>query len=171
MSTSLESSTLPIFQQHRHAVYGWAFRVLGDHHAALDVSQDVFLKWVEQVQIVEPDNPRAWLRRVTMNLAIDAYRRRKPTTSIAKVASKSDGVVVGASEQEELRGAVANAMAELSEQQRAVLVAKVYDGQTFAAIASELDLAIPTVKTHYLRALGAVRDRLARLWDPKGDES
>lgn len=171
MNTTLESSAPMIFQQHRRAVYGWAYRVLGDHHTALDVSQDVFMKWVEQVQIVEPTNPRAWMRRVTMNLAIDAYRRRRPTVSISQAVTRMDDAGGRASEQEELRKAVADAMVELSEQQRVVLMAKVYDEQTFAVIADEMDLAIPTVKTHYVRALGAVRDRLARRWDPKGDES
>ena len=47
-----------------------------------------------------------------------------------------------------------------------MLIAKVYDGLTFAQIAAELKLAVPTVKTHYLRALSAVRDRLTRRWAP-----
>jgi DNA-directed RNA polymerase specialized sigma24 family protein len=40
----------------------------------------------------------------------------------------------------------------------------VYDEMTFAEIAAELSVAISTVKTHYLRAVQAVRDRLRPRW-------
>ncbi|GAF95160.1 unnamed protein product, partial [marine sediment metagenome] len=52
----------------------------------------------------------------------------------------------------------------LSDVQRSVIVAKVYDDMTFAQVAEELGLAVSTVKTHYLRAVGTVRDRLKRRW-------
>jgi RNA polymerase sigma factor (sigma-70 family) len=51
-------------------------------------------------------------------------------------------------------------MATLSERQRSVLLAKVFDGMTFAEIGREMGLSTPTVKTHYLRALRAMRDGL-----------
>jgi DNA-directed RNA polymerase specialized sigma24 family protein len=41
-----------------------------------------------------------------------------------------------------------------------VLIAKVYDQETFAEIAESMDLAVPTVKTHYVRALRAMRRSL-----------
>ena len=67
-------------------------------------------------------------------------------------------------DREVLRDDIAGALDRLSELQRGVLVAKVYDEMTFAEIATELDLALSTVKTHYLRAVRAVRDRLQRRW-------
>ena len=72
-------------------------------------------------------------------------------------------------ERDELRAAIARAMGDLTDMQRSVLTAKVHDGLTFAQIAAEHDLAVPTVKTHYLRALRAVRDRLQGEWDDRSD--
>ena len=63
-----------------------------------------------------------------------------------------------------LRAEIAAALDGLTEAQRSVLVAKVYDGQTFARIAEDLDIAVPTAKTHYLRAIRIVRDRLGPRW-------
>ena len=54
------------------------------------------------------------------------------------------------------------------EMQRSVLTAKVHDDLTFAQIAAEHGLAVPTVKTHYLRALRTLRARLAA--SPEGVE-
>ena len=36
------------FERYRHEVYAWAYRLLGRHHDALDVAQDVFLRWAAQ---------------------------------------------------------------------------------------------------------------------------
>ena len=63
-----------------------------------------------------------------------------------------------------LREDIAAALDRLTDVQRSVLVAKVYDEMTFAEIAMELSIAVSTVKTHYLRAVQAVRDRLRTKW-------
>ncbi len=67
---------------------------------------------------------------------------------------------------DELRSDIAEATEALSEMQQSVLFAKVYDGLTVARIAAELEIAVPTVKTHYLRAVCALRDRLGQHWGP-----
>ena len=36
------------FESFKDDVYAWAFRVLGSHHDALDMVQDVFLRWIVQ---------------------------------------------------------------------------------------------------------------------------
>lgn len=152
------------FEQHAHDIYAWAFRLLGRHHDALDVVQDVFIRWDAQCRAEPPAQPRGWLRRVTLNRAIDSFRRRdrEPTATAdanAFVLHRADEA-----EQRALRADIAAAMAALTEAQRSVLIAKVYDGLTFAAIAAEAGLSASTVKTHYLRAIRAVRDRLSPDW-------
>lgn len=154
------------FEQYTQDVYGWAYRLLGRHHDALDVVQDVFLKWDAQCERSSPRQPRGWLRRVTLNRAIDLQRRRRfdqaEPAELAEATVRSDaGAVLDRSA---LRDDVGAALDGLSDAQRSVLVAKVYDEMTFAQIAGELGLAVSTVKTHYLRALRAVRDRLATRW-------
>ena len=51
------------FETHRHEVYGWAYRLLGCHHDAIDVAQDVFIRWADRPAGDAPAHPRAWLRR------------------------------------------------------------------------------------------------------------
>jgi RNA polymerase sigma-70 factor (ECF subfamily) len=155
-----------LYDRYGRQVYAWAYRLLGRHHDALDVAQDVFVRWVKHAGAAAPRHPQAWLRRVTINRALDVARTRRDARDSDPAAAADD---TGRPELDELRAAVAAALADLSDQQRAVLVAKVYDGLTFARIAEQLDLAVPTVKTHYLRALAAVRDRLASRWG--NDES
>jgi len=160
------------FEQYTGEVYGWAYRLLGRHHDALDVVQDVFLRWDAQCARQAPKQPRGWLRRVTLNRVIDLRRQRQriaepqasacAESTLAETRSPQDvGMRI---DQEALRDDITTALDRLSDVQRSVIVAKVYDDMTFAQVAEELGLAVSTVKTHYLRAVGTVRDRLKRRW-------
>ncbi len=45
--------------------------------------------------------------------------------------------------------------------QRLVVIAKTVESLTFARIAADLEVSIPTAKTHYRRAIDTLRARLA----------
>jgi len=143
----------------RGRIYAWAYRFLRNHHDALDATQEVMLRWLRTRSDVA--NRAAWLRRTTVNYCIDVLRRRRPSASMIDHEPATRASTSAAVQQGELLRAVAGGLEYLSDQQRQVLVAKIYDGATFAAIADELDLSISTVKTHYVRALGRMRDILA----------
>ncbi|MCB9866680.1 MAG: sigma-70 family RNA polymerase sigma factor [Phycisphaerales bacterium] len=142
----------------RTQIYGWALRLLRNHHDALDATQEVILRVLRQ-PARDVRNPAAWLRRVTVNHCLDVIRARRPEACPAPEPVETAGPLQHAA-RIELQAAVITGLATLSEQQRAVLVAKVYDQETFAAIADDMELAIPTVKTHYVRALRAMRRSL-----------
>lgn len=150
------------FEEYTADVYAWAYRLLGRHHDALDVVQDVFLRWDAQCARQKPGRPRGWLRRVTLNRAIDFKRQSRPAGDAVDEPSVRAVTPEPAAERNpaELRRDITAALDRLTEVQRGVLVAKVYDDMTFAEIAAELELAVSTVKTHYLRAVRAMRDRL-----------
>lgn len=155
------------FEQYTADVYGWAYRLLGRHHDALDVVQDVFLRWDAQCARQAPNRPRGWLRRVTVNRAIDVRRQRGAALESAGSAAVSESappVTMARADRDALRGDIAAALHRLSDLQRCVLIAKVYDEMTFQEIATELNLALSTAKTHYLRAIRSVRDRLQPRW-------
>lgn len=163
------------FEAHRIAMYRWAYRIVGRHHDALDVVQDVGMRWLLARDGVHA--PTAWLRTATINRAIDVVRSRREASPPAGHADPADpadhaggtsagdpGARSAASELEALRRDVAGVLAALSEAQRAVLVAKVFDGLTFTRIAAEQGIAVPTAKTHYLRALRRAREALQPRW-------
>lgn len=142
----------------RTLVYRWAYRVLGNHHDALDAAQDVLVKWLSRDHD-GIESPTAWLRRVTMNHCVDQLRRQRRVTFTnvceAATAPAQDAAV------EEPRSDVAAAFGLLTEQQRSVVAAKVFDEETFAAIATSMGLSASTVKTHFVRGLQTLRDALA----------
>ena len=167
-----DAAAIRVFEGHRLAVYRWALRVLGRHHDALDVTQDVGLRWLVQCRRSAPDQPRSWLRRVTLNRATDFLRRRASGPGVERAelnhvaAPGLDDPLV----RQEFRLRVARALRDLSDMQRQVLVAKLWDGLTFAQVARELGISTPTAKTHYVRALGSVRTKLGDWLQPSRGE-
>lgn len=149
------------FEDHRHQVYAWAYRLLQNHHDALDVTQDVFIKWWRAHTTKDkPANAIGWLRRVTVNQAIDVIRAAggratQPANDNRAAAESSDELA-----SRETALSVARALEALTDRQRAAVIAKVYDNCTFARIAEQMGLSVPTVKTHYLRGLQALRLKL-----------
>jgi len=139
----------------RAHVYAWAYRLLRNHHDALDATQEVLLRDL-QAPTREIRCHAAWLRRVTVNHCLDQLRARRNCPTPTAAAHDDHGPERFAAAHE-LRDAVVRGLETLSDQQRAVLVAKVYDQETFAAIAHSMGLAVPTIKTHYVRALAAMR--------------
>lgn len=150
------------FNSHRRAVYAWAYRIVGNHHDAADVTQEVFMKWWRaHREQSAPANAVGWLRRVTINHSIGTVRSDGRRDRLRPAADRLFGAPPDVDfERREIAATVAVALDEITESQREVLVAKVYDGCTFAEIAGQLGLAVPTVKTHYLRALKSVRAHL-----------
>jgi len=155
-----------VFRRHRDEVYRWAMRLLGRHHDANDVVQDVFVRWFVAYRNDSPVNARSWLRRVTMNRAIDlirqAERGRDAHAPLAVLRRDDVRCDPPPADQAELREAILAALDTLTESQRDVLMARVFDDQTFAAIAHDQQVAVPTVKTHYLRAVRTLRDQFER---------
>jgi RNA polymerase sigma-70 factor (ECF subfamily) len=169
----MTSAANQVFDQHAPQVYAWAYRVLGRHHDALDVVQDVFLKWNAQCGRQPPLQPRGWLRTITLNRAIDLRRRAEkdraltaaPFDATTEPAILRHPSAETALEREELREHVRAALEDLTEMQRAVVVAKVFDDLTFARIAEELEVSVSTAKTHFLRGIRSMRDRLDPNWN------
>lgn len=148
------------FEAHRARVYRWAYAMCGRHEDALDVVQEVFLRMLKRPpELASVAAAVGWLRQVTSSVVIDRWRGDS-----SRDAARRERVLRAAAEESadsrELAERLRATIETLSQQQRLVLMAKTYDRMTFRQIADELGIAVPTAKTHYLRALSAVRARL-----------
>src|SRR5690348_14368319 len=61
------------FNQHRQALFGLAYRMLGSSMDAEDVLQEAFLNW-ENVAGEDIQQPKAYLTRIVTRLSIDHLR-------------------------------------------------------------------------------------------------
>lgn len=150
-------------------IRGAAYRILGSEDEARDAAQEAFLKAYRALPGFKREAQfSSWLYRIAVNLCRDRLRRRKGKTLVSLEALEEIGPVLASREpgaqdlveQLDVRRAVRQAIAELSEEQREVVILKEYQGLTFLEIAQALDLPVSTVKTRLYRGLGQLRLRL-----------
>jgi RNA polymerase sigma-70 factor, ECF subfamily len=150
-----------LYDEHAGALWRYAMRLTGDASRAEDVVQETLLRaWQHPEVIGDTERPaRAWLFTVARNMIID--ERRSP--KFRNVVGSLDEV--GAPEQpapDEVDSAldrllIADAMAQMSSEHRAVVERSYYRGWSTAQIAADLDIAEGTVKSRLHYAVRALR--------------
>ncbi len=139
--------------------------VLRDPQLTQDVLQTAFSRLVEQGEGVQQTAHKAWLFRVAYHEAMLVRRREQ-------IHQRALRRLVGDSSQEvpaelalvrhETVDRVRAALEELPAAQREVLQKRLYEDQTFATIARELNIPLGTVLSRMQAALKKLRERLGR---------
>jgi RNA polymerase sigma-70 factor (ECF subfamily) len=117
-------------------VCGYVDSIVRDHHAAEDITQNVFAKLMTAIQKYEPrDVPfAAWILRVSRNAALD-YLRARRQIPVEEVRKDDEGdEQIGFERSSCLR----DALWRLPEEQREVLVLRHLAGLSPGEIASRL---------------------------------
>jgi RNA polymerase sigma-70 factor (ECF subfamily) len=155
-------------------IYALAYRTLGREEDARDVAQEAFMRAYRGLRGFKGQAKfSSWLYRITLNLCRDWIRRerRAPVVSLPEGTESTDLADERAAPTEsvedlvarrEMSDAVARAMAELPEEQRAAILLKEYHGLTFQEIADMLGCPLSTVKTRLYQGLSVLRRRLER---------
>lgn len=143
-----------LYRRHRDRVFCVVVGVLGDREAALDVTQDVFVKLMG---VLDRFDGRAafttWLHRVAVNAAYDTLRKRVPEPAADPYAAAGVEAVEDSSPDTTMD--VQLALAGLPADQRAVIVVVDMLGYGYEEAASVLGVPIGTVKSRLAR--GRVR--------------
>lgn len=155
-----------IYRTHGRALYGVAYRVLGDPGLAEEALQQALLQaWRGAARFDPRRNIAPWLVTITKRTAIDVYRREKRHRS--DELADHDLPVAGADiESVWAVYRVRQAVDQLAEQEREVLKLTHFEGLTHDAAAERLGVPVGTVKSRSYRAYR----KLARLLDDmRGD--
>lgn len=131
-----------------------------DPHAAEELTQEAFLRaYREWAKLSEYDDPRGWLYRVAMRLAISRWRRMRA----AAAALSRYGPTRVVEEADELSMCVLAALRNLPLAQRQALVMHHMLGIPVAQIAADLGVPVGTVKARLSRGRSALAPVLADL--------
>lgn len=138
--------------------------VCGDRELAADCVADAFERaYVRWWRVGRYDDPVGWVRRVAINRATDAHRRRvrqggvlhRLTGQLADAPAAESEANLGADP------ALVRAVRSLSARQREVALAFYVEEQSVAEIAATLGLTDGAVKFHLHQARTRLRDLLA----------
>lgn len=137
-------------------VYGYARSIVRNDHDAEDVVQQVFTRMLTAIQSYEQRSVpfSAWLLRITHNMAIDYLRRRTPICEEPEKAVVEERAEFEAGQ---LRDALRDALAELPELQREIVVLRHLGGLSPREIADRLGRSEDSVHGLHHRARRALR--------------
>ena len=156
-----------LVRRHLRVAFGAALAVTGDGADAEDVCQDAFFQASRRLDDLDPPGKfLPWLLTIVRNRAHDVRRRRR--VRIAEELNdglQADGAAVDplrSAERAELRQRLSDAMAELSDVQREVLLLHDVEGWKHREIAALIGVAEGTVRAHLFHARRAMREALGR---------
>lgn len=153
-----------LVEETQSRLFGVAYAVTRSREDALDVVQETYIRLLSRLdEIREPAALPGWLTRTTVNLAIDALRRRKVRKAgplpepdfihdTGPEAGSHGGDMTG-----ELRGVVLALADELSPQQRLAFLLRDIRGLSMADVADGLECTVGAVKAHLSLARAKLR--------------
>lgn len=171
-----------LYDRHAAAVFRRCRALLGDEQAALDATQDVFLRALRQREAFRGEaSPSTWLYRITTNLCLNRLRDQRGRSQRLDRAGQEgrDGLEVGdgalfggrgggGAAELDRRILVRSLLYTVDEETRQVVVAFFFDGMTHEEICAVVGLSRPTVAKRLeqfrqaaLRALGRGETALA----------
>lgn len=150
-----------------------ALRVVRQRQLAEEIVQEAFLTVWRRPGGYDPDrgSVRSWLMAMVHHRAVDAVRReesqrrRVDDVSVGlrdEVTDHADDVVAAVERPREQR-AVAAALADLPEEQRAIIELMYFEGRSQSEIAAATGLPLGTVKSRTLLGMRKLRAALGEL--------
>jgi RNA polymerase sigma-70 factor (ECF subfamily) len=187
-----EQALAALYDRYGEAIFAAAHRLTADRGIAEEVVQETFLTLWNRAELFDPTagSLAAWLHAIGRNRAVDRLRAagRRPhlVGVISPSADESDSqalervmasgtVVAGASQPpgpEEaadaagLREALREAVRQMPEQERTVILLAYQEELSQSEIADRLDWPLGTVKTRTRRALLRLREALSGEFGP-----
>jgi RNA polymerase sigma-70 factor, ECF subfamily len=161
-----------IVRQHWRKVFNLAYKFVGRHDEAEDLTQDIFLKIFKALHTFDRRaNFQTWLISISRNLCIDHYRSvRKERQIVARDVDASELAPVSrdrgplaALEQIDLRQTINRALSALPETLREAVMLRDLQEFSYQEIAARLRLPEGTVKSRINRGRIELARQLRRL--------
>jgi RNA polymerase sigma-70 factor (ECF subfamily) len=144
--------------------FAYAWQMLRNHDDALDAVQTALTAvWQHRRRLRSDRDPRGWFYRVLRNKCIDVLRsrrtRRSGTLEVDLPDRFAEDPASDADRREELMR-LRQALAEISEEMREIVLLRDFHDLPYAEIATVLDIPAGTVMSRLHRARSALRQRL-----------
>jgi RNA polymerase sigma-70 factor, ECF subfamily len=172
-----EAAYRELLARYERPVFSLIFRMVRDRETAEDLSQETFIKVLNNIDRYSPDFKfSSWLFKIANNLTIDHLRRRRldtisiegaPDAVTAESARATSIAIVSGNESplaelesRELGASIERAIAQLRPEYRACIMLRHVEDRSYEEIAEIVKLPLGTVKTYIHRARNELRAAL-----------
>ena len=172
-----EAAYRELLSRYERPVFSLIFRMVRDRETAEDLSQETFIKVLNNLDRYSPEFKfSSWLFKIANNLTIDHLRRRRVDTisiegapdAVTSESAKATSIAVvsvGESPLEELESrelgtAIERAIGKLRPEYRACIMLRHVEDKSYEEIAEIVKLPLGTVKTYIHRARHELRAAL-----------
>jgi len=155
-----------LINRYKDKVYTSVFMLVKDKYLAEDIFQDAFLKIIKTIKdgkYAEQGKFLPWAIRVAHNLCMDHFRRSRQQVPVTLPDGQDISILFGAGEmasdgieRRQVHGSIRQLVEELPEEQREVIVLRIYTDLSFKDISELTGVSINT-------ALGRMRYALINL--------
>ncbi len=128
---------------------------------AEDIVQDVMLGLFDKADVTAPiENLSAYIYRALRNRVTDMFRRKRDAGSLFELVHESVEDAANTLEKKESRESVVKAIENLSDEQRAVVIATEFEDRSFRELSEEWEIPIGTLLARKSRALRKIKSEL-----------
>jgi RNA polymerase sigma-70 factor (ECF subfamily) len=157
-----------LVQKYQDRLYNTVVYMVGNVEDARDIVQEAFVQAFLSLGSFQGSSAfYTWLYRIAFNVAATQRRRKRPAMSVERGRDQSGIEPIDAHqgpaeqlEQDERCRQVRQALLQLSEEHRIVLVLREIDGCRYEIIAEILELPVGTVRSRLHRARIELREEL-----------
>lgn len=144
---------MEVYRIFYRSVYNSCFRILRRQDDAEDAMQDSFIKVFEKINTYQRGTPfEAWIKRIAINTAIDALRKKKMITlELDERITVVDDDFDDFNETLLKVEAIKRGIEVLPEGYRLVLTLHLIEGYEYDEIAEILNISNSTVRSQYIR--------------------
>lgn len=148
---------------HSDALYRFALKNLKDEDEAKEIVQSTFEKlWLRRNE-VELEKVRSYLFTIAYHAMVDYWRRTKRMSRIDDITETASAPSGEAAEYKGLKKILENALKQLPEIQRTVILLRDYEGYSYEEIGEITNLNESQVKVYIFRARQALRNIIGSL--------
>lgn len=156
-----------LFQRHHKALYGFLLRMTGNTQTSEDLVQEVFLRILKYRHTYRGDSQFVvWMFRIARNARVDYYRKKHMDSLEKKDAStilSDDLNPLEDYEKTQDSAILHRALAQLTEDDREVLLLSRFENMKYKDIADLLGCLEGTIKARVHRAIARLRDTFFEL--------